>query len=979
MGLGAAVAQKARFSLAEQLESRTMFSTYLVTTTDDSGDGSLRQAILDANSHGGADVIQFSIGGSGVHTITPATALPALSDVTLLDGTSQPGYAGRPMIEINGSLAGANANGLELDAAGSEVTGLAINGFGGDGILIAAGADNAWIHRNFIGTDASGTSAAGNNEGVEIDAPSAMISSNLISGNTDAGVLVQNDGASIQGNFIGTDVTGTQAISNYNGITVAGAGGTTIGGLTSAARNVISGNIGDGIFFSGSTASGNVVQGNFIGVDGSGSMALGNAGNGIELFESSTVTIGGTASGARNIISGNSGSGVRLYGSSNNVIAGNYIGTDYTGEMASDSNGVSLGNSGSGVNIGFGSAGNLVGGTTPAGRNVIANSGGNGIKIATSGNVVNWIEGNYIGTDGSGVVAFGNDGNGITNQSAGTVITGNVISGNAGDGIDLADSATVSGNWIGTQADGSGALGNGGDGMFITGSASSISGNVIALNQGNGVNVVSGTGNAIRSNSIYGNALLGIDLGNDGATPNDSAGHSGANDFQDFPVITSITNNGTGVTIKGTISGPALSSMAIDLFANDAADPSGYGQGKRYLGTISVMTDANGNATFTATYANVVAGQYVTGTATDSSGNTSEFGLAMVTPAAPPPVVLPVVTTTTIQSSANPSTYGDLVTLTAVVNRSGSGATPTGSVTFMDGNTVLFTVALTNGSASCSTTLLAVGSHTITAIYNADSSFVTSTSAKLTQVVNAKKSTISGHIYNDVTGNGLSKDDTGLASVVVKLFLDNNHNGVLDNGDGAAVASATTGASGAYTFTNLPAGKYFVQETTPTGYVRTAPALATYYTNDVYNGTAVVDDFDNYKKCTCSSDVVNIKYVITDPIKGTKTVTDLRGNVREGDSVQVIFTVTGGHADTVSLVSYTAPGSTFVASQASKQAVYDLSTGSFGPGTYKLTVKVPATYFQVDFVCGLAIDQFGPENSNVFYSAQGRLFSADNG
>jgi hypothetical protein len=125
--------------------------------------------------------------------------------------------------------------------------------------------------------------------------------------------------------------------------------------------------------------------------------------------------------------------------------------------------------------------------------------------------------------------------------------------------------------------------------------------------------------------------------------------------------------------------------------------------------------------------------------------------------------------------------------------------------------------------------------------------------------------------------------------------------------------------------------------------------------------------------------VVNIKYVITDPVKGQITVSDLRGHVREGDTVQVIFTVIKGHTDTLSLVSYTAPGATFVASQASQQTIYDLSTGTFGPGTYKLTVKVPPTYFQVDFVCGLAIDQFGPANSNVFYSAQGRLFSADNG
>ena len=114
-------------------------------------------------------------------------------------------------------------------------------------------------------------------------------------------------------------------------------------------------------------------------------------------------------------------------------------------------------------------------------------------------------------------------------------------------------------------------------------------------------------------------------------------------------------------------------------------------------------------------------------------------------------------------------------------------------------------------------------------------------------------------------------------------------------------------------------------------------------------------------------------------INGKKKVTNLRGQVHQGDLVQAFFTVKAGHTDTLSLVSYTAPEPTFVASQAGQQHIYDLATGTFSTGHYSLTVHVPKCYFQVDFVCGLAIDHFGPAGSNIFYSAEGRLISADNG
>ena len=120
----------------------------------------------------------------------------------------------------------------------------------------------------------------------------------------------------------------------------------------------------------------------------------------------------------------------------------------------------------------------------------------------------------------------------------------------------------------------------------------------------------------------------------------------------------------------------------------------------------------------------------------------------------------------------------------------------------------------------------------------------------------------------------------------------------------------------------------------------------------------------------------NIVYVVN----GNMAYTSLGGNTAEGDTVQVSFTIAAGTApETLSLVSYTAPGPTFVASQAAQQQIFDDDSGTFGPGTYTLTVTIPDSYYQVDFVCGSAIDTFGPAGSNIFYSAQNRLYSSDNG
>ena len=270
------------------------------------------------------------------------------------------------------------------------------------------------------------------------------------------------------------------------GIVIAGGSGATIGGAAALARNVISGNTGDGIDI-GSDAANTVVQGNYIGTDQTGTKPLGNSGSGVSL-DPSGVTIGGPAQGEGNVISANAQAGVSIAGSATTgvVILGNRIGTDSTGKAA-------LGNGTFGVLVN-GTPGVTIGGTAAGDGNIISANPTAGIGL-------------YAGTTG----------------------------------------ALVQNNLIGTDITGSNPLGNG-NGIQIDGGSSSNTiggtaagaGNTIAFSTGIGVDVdaTAGTGNEIRLNSIFSNTGLGIDLGGDGVTLNNSVPHTGPNDYQNFPAIT---------------------------------------------------------------------------------------------------------------------------------------------------------------------------------------------------------------------------------------------------------------------------------------------------------------------------------------------------------------------------------------------------------------------------------------------------------
>lgn len=314
----------------EGLESRCVPATYTVSNAQDSGAGSLRQAILDANSNGGSDTIQFNLPGSGLRTIYLFTSLPTITGSVVLDGASQSGYAGTPLIEINGSNLGQTEAGLAI----GESTGLSNS------------ADSSMVRALRI------SSFQGN--GLNINAAGCLIQGNEIVRNTGIGLATYRYSGSsslppnaIRGNFIGIDSQGSAGQGNSTGISLEPSGGfgaasATIGGPTAGDRNVISGN-GIGIDIS---PDGVIVQGNFIGTDPSGTLAVPNS-TGVKVGYAGDVLIGGTSSGARNIISGNTHYGISYEGTGSplpGLIQGNFIGTDVTGTMA-------LGNGDSGIFI----------------------------------------------------------------------------------------------------------------------------------------------------------------------------------------------------------------------------------------------------------------------------------------------------------------------------------------------------------------------------------------------------------------------------------------------------------------------------------------------------------------------------------------------------------------------------------------------------------------------------------------------------
>jgi hypothetical protein len=313
--------------------------------------------------------------------------------------------------------------------------------------------------------------------------------------------------------------------------------------------------------------------------------------------------------------------GILLSNAPNTVIVGNFIGTDPTGKLAegNDSSGIEV-QASSGVRIGDGD---------PVFRNIISGNHVGGLDIVSNSLGV-IVQGNYIGTDATGNAPLGNKLNGIFVFDKSQAVIGgidpgqgNVISANLASGINLHTAANVvKGNLIGVGASGA-PLGNLVDGVDLLDNTNLIggleptAGNTIAFNE-EGVFVLHSTQtNAILGNSIFSNQDLGIFLQDD------------ANAAQAAPVLLSALSDGSSTVVQGTLHGLPVRNFRIELFSNDTADPSGFGEGQHFLVDIIVKTDGQGDAHFTVTLAGVHAGQFITATATDGPGNTSTFSRAL--------------------------------------------------------------------------------------------------------------------------------------------------------------------------------------------------------------------------------------------------------------------------------------------------------------------------------------------------------------
>lgn len=288
----------------------------------------------------------------------------------------------------------------------------------------------------------------------------------------------------------------------------------------------------------------------------------------------------GRAGGAGNLVSANGQVGVMVNGlsASGNVVQGNFIGTDASGTLR-------RGNNNRGIIVSDGS-GNIIGGVAPGAGNVVADNTGTGIEISGQSAAGNIVQGNFVGTDLSGTINLGNHRHGVLIGNANTTQIGGTAAG---------------------------------------------AGNTIAFNAEEGVGVTSSvpgaTGNAIRGNSIFANARLGIDLQLDGVTLNDPGdGDSGVNNLQNFPVLASVISVSGSTTIVGSLNSTPSTTFTLEFFSNVAADPSGFGEGQTFIGSTSVATDPSGNVSFTVVFPIAIpAGEFMSSTATDPAGNTSEF------------------------------------------------------------------------------------------------------------------------------------------------------------------------------------------------------------------------------------------------------------------------------------------------------------------------------------------------------------------
>lgn len=476
---------------------------------------------------------------------------------------------------------------------------------------------------------------------------------NVISGNDFSGISAGAAAPVILGNYLGTDIDGEAAIPNgAYGVILYGAG--QVGDGTPGGRNVISGNDQAGVYLTGSGAT---VAGNYIGTEATGHTVLGNGTVGDPTHASVTVaggatgnTVGGVndnpggaCTGDCNVIAGGFRADVSIVGSSHNLVSGNHIGIDVDGEVALSR----LLQGGGGprrVNVDASGAvaeGNVIGGPTPGEANVIPLYSDAAISVypGPSATAPTIVQGNRIGTNSAGT-AIPTDGSlGIAIQDGPAIVEGNQI---GAGGLAVAGDVGVFGNLIGT--DPSGTIDLAADlatAITVYGGPTTIGGvgadanTIVGVQTGVLVNPP-GTDVTIRGNVMRDIDIAPIDLltdsyGSRGPTPNDPGDVDlGSNGLQNYPVLSSATRDGGQLRVQGSIDSEANTTYEVDVYSSDSLAPNGNGEAWTHLGSFVVVTDGSGTATFDELVAEPPVGQdVVTATATSPTGATSEFAVAI--------------------------------------------------------------------------------------------------------------------------------------------------------------------------------------------------------------------------------------------------------------------------------------------------------------------------------------------------------------
>lgn len=582
-------------------------STIVVNSTADDqnndGECTLREAILAANTDtasgaasgeciagSGTDTINFAIVGAGVHTITPLTALPPIESVVSIDGYSQnqtgsvaventavapAALNGTLMIEIDGTnvtdyalLFAGNAGG----SAGSSVRGLVINRFqSAQTILI--GANNITVAGNYIGTDPTGLIDQGNvgsgitNESISTQHFDAQIGGlnpedrNLISGNNDSAAYPKS-GWIFQGNYIGVDATGLIGMGNSSvgasgGLSIDDCADVVVGGSQTGATNVISGNLSHGI--APDITDNLVIKGNYIGVGANGTTSIPNGGVGIAMSNSTNAVIGGSGSGEGNIINNSGLDGVYL-GSDNDGISvlGNTI----------ESNTVD------GISVAYGTNITIGGSAVGAGNSVI-DSGQDGITVFNTASFVT-IQGNVVNTSTASGINIGDS----SDVTVGGIVanSGNSINDNGVGGVIVQNNATntdIFGNTIDSNTD-NGILVSDSTNVSV-GNALVGSGNIVTNSVANGISIDTAASAEVRGNEVETNGVHGIDILDSPSTI--VAGNTVVGNPQDgIKIVTSVSstvsgNNVTGQTQNGiVVTASGLTELSDNISSSNTQD-----------------------------------------------------------------------------------------------------------------------------------------------------------------------------------------------------------------------------------------------------------------------------------------------------------------------------------------------------------------------------------------------------------------------